>query len=178
MIQELCNIGNEHHIDTFYKIAVMEATQFQKFNHLTTDAAVNTIISEIPDNYQILITDLLPKDIKVSSPTKITDAGVLYSSDISFTLTPQDKYLQQLLETYNNKEVIVLVSKRKTNHLYGSVAQPLLFKYAPLNANDPSSIKGYTIDIEGETYGPERLFENVSFNIYTRGLAFQLAQEL
>jgi len=178
MIQELCNIGNEHSIDTFYKIAIIEASQLQKFNHLTPYATIESIITNIADSYQVLITDLLPKNIQVANPSKINDSGVTYDVKISFVLTPQDKNLQALLETYINKEVIALVSKRNTSHLFGTTAQPLLFKYSAIHTNDPSTLKGYAVTLEGETNGPEKMFENIAFNIYTRGLAFQLAAEM
>jgi len=178
MIQELCNSGHENFIDTPFKIAVFEISAFPFFNQLTSDATIESIITNLPNTAQVFYTELLPKNIQVSNPTKINTSGKTYTPHISFTLTPQDKNLQALLETFNNKEVIVLVSKRTTDHLYGTTAQPLLFVYHPLNANDPQSVKGYTVNIDGETFGPEAIFENVVFNIYSRGLAFQLAGDL
>lgn len=178
MIQELCNIGNEHLIDTFYKVAVFEATQLTRFNYLTADAAVLNIFETIPDDYQVLLTELLPEDITVTNPPSITSSGSLTKPSIKFTLTPQDKNLQTLLETYHNKEVVVLVSKRNTTHIYGTSAQPLLFSYSELNSNKPSGLKGYTINITGNVYGTSKLFENIVFTIYNRGLAFELAQEM
>lgn len=178
MIQELCNIGNEHIIDTFYKVSIFEASQLPAFNHLTNDAAVKSILDTIPDNYQVLLTDLLPENISVRNPSKITASGSTNQTTISFVVTPQDKNLQALLETYQNKEVVVLVSKRNTTHLYGTQAQPLLFSYSELNNNTPNGLKGYTINISGEGYGTTKLFENLTFTIYSRGLAFELAQEL
>jgi len=178
MIQQLCNIGHEHHIDTFFKIAVLETSLLPFFNHLTSDNSIENIITNIPDTSQVFIADLLPKNIRVNTTSRISSEGTLYKTTISFTLTPQDKNLQALLETYQNKEVLALVSKRNTSHLHGTKAQPMLFKYNPLNSNNPSVIKGYTITITGECYGAEKLYEDIVFNIYTRGLAFDLAQDL
>lgn len=178
MIQELCNIGNEHLIDTFYKIAVFEASQLTPFNHLTPYDTIKTILETVPDDFQVLLTDLLPEDITVKNPPSISDNGVINKTSISFTLTPQDKNLQDLLETYINQEVVVLVSKRNTHHLYGTSSQPLLFSYQEINANKPNAIKGYDVNISGESYGTTKLFEDITFNIYNRGLAFTLAQEI
>ena len=178
MIQELCNIGHENHIDTFYKIAIIEKSHLPNFNNLTADATVKSYIENLPDTAQVLLTDLLPKNIQVSNPPRISDIGVLQTANISFLLTPLDKNLQTLLETYLNKEVVVLISKRNISHLYGTQAQPLLFSYAPSHSNDPSVIKGYKVSIKGDCYGSDKQFEDVTFNIYTRGLAFQLAQEI
>jgi hypothetical protein len=178
MIQELCNIGNEHQIDTFFKIAIFEVSQLPYFNNLTSDETIENIITNIPDTSQVLIAELLPKNIRVDAGSKITDQGVVYTPNIAFTLTPQDKNLQALLEKYQNKEVITLISKRQTSYLYGTKAQPLLFEYDPIHSNDPSVLKGYAIKMYGEVLGAEKLFENITFNIYSRGLAFTLAQEL
>lgn len=178
MIQELCNIGNEHLIDTFYKVAVFESSQLPKFNHLTSDATILNIFETVPDDYQVLLAELLPEDISVSNPPTISDSGSLTKPNIRFTLTPQDKNLQALLETYHNQEVVILVSKRNTTHIYGTSSQPLLFSYSELNSNKPSGLKGYTVTIYGDVYGSAKLFEDVPFTIYSRGLAFELAQEM
>lgn len=178
MIQEICNIGTEHLIDTFYKVAIFEATQLPKFNHLTPDETIKSYLDNIPSDYQVLLTDLLPDSISVQNPTKISASGTTNQTTINFVVTPQDKNLQALLETYLNKEVVVLVSKRNTTHLYGTSAQPLLFKFNELNNPKASGLKGYTIILNGEGYGSTKIFKNFTFGIYERGLAFQLAQQL
>lgn len=178
MIQELCNIGNEHLIDTFYKVAILEATQLEMFNHLTPDDTIQSILDTIPDSHQVLITDLLPDSISVSNPAKLSESGVTNTTSISFVVTPQDKNLQTLLNTYQNQEVVALVSKRGTSHLYGTQAQPLLFKFSELNNPKPNGLKGYTISISGTGYGDTKIFEAIEFTIYNKGLAFQLAEPL
>lgn len=178
MIHELCNKGNEHHIDTFYKIAVFEASQLPYFSHMTKDDAIEDIITNLPDSSQVLITDLLENNLNVGHTTRLSASGKLFSTNITFTITPQDKNLQQLLDTYNDKEVVVLVSKRTTSHLYGTSIQPLVFKYDELNSPVPSVIKGYNITISGSGYGNGKIFEDIEFNIYSRGLAFELARQI
>ncbi len=178
MIQQICNLGNEYNIDTFYKIAIFEASQMRSFTFMTPEDTIKETLTTLPDDSQVLITDLLPNNIKVDHTTKTSNAGKLYASSISFTITPQHKSLQEILETYNNKEVVVLVSKHNTNHLYGTTTQPLLFKYAELNSPDPIAIKGYTITMKGDNYGASKIFEDLLFNIYSRGIAFSLPQSL
>lgn len=178
MIQEICNRGHEHHIDTFHKVAIFEATQLPFFSHLTADSVIEGIITNIPDSAQVLITELLENNLNLSHTSGFSAAGKLFTTNMGFTITPQDKNLQQLLDTYNNKEVVVLVSKRGTSHLYGTQLQPLLFKYDELNSPSPAAPKGYSITIAGSGYGTSKLYENIEFNIYSRGLAFVLAQEI
>lgn len=178
MITKICNTGNEHHIDTFYKIAIILADDLPKFSHLTNNNTIKEYITNLPDTAQVLITDLLPKNLSISNPTIIGSNGTTKKIAISFLLTPLDKNLQTLLAEFNNKEVIVLLSKRSTDNLYGTTLQPLLFSYSPKHSNNPSEIKGYTVSCSGETYSECIFYENIEFNIYTRGLAFELAQEI
>lgn len=178
MIQKLCNTGNEHYIDTFSQIAILEASQLPYFSNLSTDTKVENLITNLPDSAQVLITDLLPNNISVVHAPRFSAAGTLHNTAISLLITPQDKNLQQLLNTYQNKEVVVLVSKHNTSHLYGTQTQPLLFSYSEANAPSPEAIKGYAISINGDTYGESKMFEDITFNIYSRGLAFELAQSI
>ena len=178
MIQEICNIGNEHHIDTYHKIAIFRASQLPAFNHLTSDTAINDILTNIPDINDVLITDLLPMNMNSKHNNRPTVDGKVYKTSLSLVITPQDKNIQALLETYNNEEVVVLLSKHNTSHLYGTQSQPLIFIYSELNSPDPKKQKGYTVSIKGSGYGAAKIYEDIIFNIYTRGLAFELAQEL
>ncbi|MDO6813809.1 hypothetical protein [Tenacibaculum soleae] len=178
MIQEIKNHIDDHHIDTFYKIAVFEKSYLPNFTHLTPDAVIEDYITNITDSSQVMLLNLLQNNIKVNHSSSAKSPGKLYKTKISFTVTPQDKNVQQLLETYNNKEVVVLVSKRETNHLYGTTAQPLLFSFSELNNAKPNVIKGYSIQLTGTGYGGTKLFEEVTFNVFTRGLALQLAASL
>lgn len=178
MIQQICNTGNEHLIDTFHKVSIIEASQLPKFSHLSTDDFILNILENIPDDYQVLLADLLPESISVRNPIKVNSSGTTNKTSISFVLTPQDKNLQALLNTYQNQEVVILVSKRNTTHLYGTANQPLLFTFSELNNPKPNGLKGYTVSISGEGYGDTKIFENIIFTIYNRGLAFQLAQQI
>lgn len=178
MIQQLCNTGNEHHIDTYSRIAILEASQLPYFSDMSTETKVKDIITNLPDTAQVLLTDLLPNNINVVHAPRFSAAGTLYNTAISFLITPQDKNLQALLSTYQNKEVVVLVSKRNTSYLYGTFTQPLLFSFSEANSPAPEQQKGYTISINGDGYGKSMIFEEVVFNIYSRGLAFELAQSI
>lgn len=178
MIQHVCNIGSEYNVDAFNKVAVFEATQLIKFNNLTADVAIKQILDTVPNTHQVLITDLLPDNIRVSNPVLINGTGSRYSTNVSFVITPQDKNLQGLLNSYQNKEVVLLVSKRGVSHLYGTSAQPLLFSFSELNNPTHGKLKGYNVTVSGVSYGAAKLFEHLNFTIYQKGLAFGLAQEL
>lgn len=178
MIQNLCNIGHEHHIDTFYRIAVIEAGQLPYFSNLSTPAKIEGIITDLPDNSKAFTAQLLYNNVRVSHRSKISAHGRLFSNDIDFTITPQDANIKTLLDDFNNREVIVMISKRGSTHLYGFNIQPLLFRYDELNSPLPTDIKGYSISISGDTYGSAQLYEAVELNIFERGLAFQLADQL
>lgn len=178
MIQQIHNHIDDHHIDTFYKAAIIEHSYLPKFTHLTPDNVIQDYITNIADTSQVMLVNLLPNNINVNHSSSSKPSGKIYKSKISFTLTPQDKNLQQLLETYNNKEVVILISKRESNHLYGTSMQPLLFTFSELNNAKPNVIKGYSIQLTGEGYGGSKLFEEITFNIFSRGLAFQLASSL
>ncbi len=178
MIYDICNIANEHYLDTYHKVAIIQASQLPYFTHLTPNDTIEDYITNLPDSANVIITDLLPENIKVDGSTKVTASGRLYPVAVNYTQTPQDKALQELLETYNNQLVVVLVSKRAASFLYGTSAQPLLFTYDELNANNHAGIKGYNIKMDGEGYGPSKFFEEITFNIFSRGLAFQLAADI
>jgi hypothetical protein len=178
MIQEIHNHIDDHHIDTFYKVAIFEHSYLPKFTHLTPDTVIEDYITNVTDTSQTMLINLLQNNIKVNHSSSPKTSGKIYKTKISFTITPQDKNLQQLLETYNNKEVVILISKRETNHLYGTSTQPLLFTFSELNNAKPNVVKGYTVQLTGEGYGGSKLFEEITFNVFSRGLAFQLASSL
>lgn len=178
MIYNLCNTRNEHHIDTYHEVAIIESTQLAKFNHLTPDATIVDIITNLPDTSKAFITDLLPENIRPTGQTRIGSNGMVFPVSIAFTQTPQDKSILELLESYNNQLVIALVKKRGSSFLYGTSEQPLLFSFDELNSNNHQTIKGYSVSIEGSGYGHSKIFEDIQFNIFNRGLAFQLSEDL
>ncbi|HEA19966.1 MAG TPA: hypothetical protein ENH87_03510 [Pricia antarctica] len=139
---------------------------------------IEGIISALPDESKAFTAELLYNNVRVSHRSQISAQGRLWSNDIGFTLTPQDANLKNLLDDFNNEEVVVLLSKRGSTHLYGFNIQPLLFTYDELNSPLPTDIKGYSISISGNTYGSAQLYESVELDIYERGLAFELADQL
>ncbi len=178
MIHTLCNNGHEGHIDHFYKIAVFEATQLPYFTHFTNEEIIEEILTNLPDTAQVLIADLLPNNVNVAHSTGISASGKLYRTGIGFTITPQQKEIQKVLEEYNNEEVVVLISKHGSTHLYGTTAQPLLCTYDEVNSPQPGAVKGYAVRTSGSTYAKSIIFDHINFNIYQRGLPFVLAETL
>lgn len=177
MIYQLCNHNNEQ-IDTFFKVAVIKKEALSNFTHLDSDETIETIITSLPDSADVFIIDLLPENLRLTSNTKINASGKNYPVKAGFVVTPQDKNLQQLLETYNNQEVVLLLDQHTATYIYGTPLQPLLFKYSELHSSKASGLKGYSIDIDGDSYGAVKLLENIELNIFSRGLAFELAGSL
>ncbi|MCC4228393.1 hypothetical protein [Zunongwangia profunda] len=180
MIQNLCNIYGDENFDTFYKAMIIEASQLPKFNHLTKEQEVLTMINNLPQEFQAMTIRFLPERFSLGNRTRIQRGSRLYETDFSLPLVPQDANIQNLLETYNNKEVVVLITRHTHSHLYGTSEQPLLFTYEELHNPAPSGLKGYTLSMANESYGAPLYFagNEAEFPIINRGLAFQLAGSL
>lgn len=177
MIYQLCNEGYEQ-IATFFKIAIIKKSSLAFFTHLTPDDDVETIISNLSESANALIINLLPENLSIQDGTRTGDEGKGYQVSIGFTLTPQDKNLQGLLEQYNNEEVVVLLDKVGDTYVYGTTNNPLKMIYSSLHSNTGSGTKGYQIQIKGNTLGAPKMLENTELTIYNTGLAFQLAGQL
>lgn len=177
MIYQLCNRDHEQN-DTFYQVSVIKKSSLADFNHLTSDATIQSIITSLADSSEVIITDLLPENENISCTTRTNDNGKQYAVRAGFTLTPLDKNLQALLEQYNNQEVIVLLKKHNSTFLYGTTLSPLVFTYNELHSNTAQGLKGYSINISGTCLGASKQFEVLEFDIFSRGLAFELAGSL
>lgn len=177
MIYQLCNFNHEQ-IDTFYKVAIINKKALSEFTALSADDAITDIITNLPDTADAIITELLPEDLKLTAGNKISAEGTSFVVRSSFILTPQDRNLQNLLELYQNQEVVMVLDKRLATHIYGTPLQPLLFSYTELHSNKAQGAKGYTISIQGAANGASKILEGVALNIFNRGLAFQLAGSL
>lgn len=177
MIYQLCNQGYEQ-VSTFTSTAIIRKESLSYFNHLTSNDKIEEIITNIPDSANVIIMNLLPEDLNLDYKTKVDDSGKSYTARASMLLTPQDAALQQLLETYNNEEVVAMFNKNGATHIYGTPQTPLLFTYDEVHSNSGSGNKGYSLDINGRCLGKSKIFESITFNIYKRGLAFTLAGSL
>lgn len=180
MIQNLCNIFNESSFDTFFKIVIIEATQLPKFNHLTPDEEVLSVVNSLPSAFQAMVIPFIPEKFSLSSNTALVNENKQYRHSVSLPLIPQDAAIQGLLESFNNKLVVAFVVRHSHSHLYGTSEQPLLFTYDELHAPTPAALKGYNLAMAGETYGAAKYFagKETDFPVIDRGLAFQLAGSL
>ncbi len=158
MITNLCNLVTDFNLDTFYKIRVIETSQLPDFNHLTNKIDVLAILNGIPETVQAMDIPLLPEKTSIKNDTKIRGGNKTYDAKISFPLVPMDDALKALLETYNNRLVIAFVFRKTHAHLYGTSAQPLLFSYDELHSPNTIGLKGFSITMDGESYGDAKYF--------------------
>jgi len=180
MIQDLCNVIEDINLDTYYKAFIIEASQLPSFNYLTPDAEILGIVNSLPVEFQAMLIRFIPEKFNLASRTAIQNGNKIHKYSVSLPLVPQDENIQNLLETYNNKEVVVFITRHTHSVLYGTQAQPLLFTYDDLNANTLTGIKGYDLAMAGDGYGAAKLFagSEAAFPVINRGLAFQLAGSL
>ncbi len=176
-MQNLCNLVEEQNLDTFYRILIAEASSLPRFDNLTSQEEILTVLNSLPSTHQAMIIPLLPEKYNIGSGTKLNNRSTGYAHNISFPLVPQDAAIKSLLETYNNKTVVAFLTRQSHSYLYGTSAQPMLFTFDELHAPNKTSLKGYTISMQGESYGPAIYFagSEEDFPVINRGLAFQLA---
>lgn len=177
MIQSLCNLVDDTNLETFYKVTIIEASKLPVFNNLTPKEQILGIINSLPNSFQAMVLPLLPEKLGLTSGSDNTGGNSSFNHSISFPLVPQDAAIKALLDTYNNKLVVVFLTRLTHSYLYGTQAQPLLFSYDELHAPGPQALKGYTLSQRGRTYGSSIYFEGneASFPVVNRGLAFKLA---
>lgn len=174
MIHQLCNLEHEQ-IEVFFKIAIIKKSSLTYFNHLSSLDTVEDIITNLPDTADVIISEFMPEDISHRNSPRINDQGKYNAISLGFLLTPQNKNLQDLLDAYNNSEVVVLLERPSTTLLYGTPETPLLMKYEAKHSNQSQGAKGYDISIDGNVFGSPKNYEGITLNIFSRGLAFDLA---
>lgn len=180
MIYNLANLVEENNFDTFHKATIIEASQLPTFNYLSNKQNILTVLNSIPPSAQAMVVPFLQENFNLANATQIKNGNKHYSTSFSFPLVPQDAAMQELLETYNNRLVVAFITRHSHSQLYGTQAQPLLFTFDELHANNTTGLKGYTLKMSGEGYGPPLYFEGAEadFPIVQRGLAFKLAGTL
>lgn len=180
MIHNLSNIVAENNFDTFYKATIIEASQLPDFNYLSPKDTILTVLNSLPPSAQAMVVPFLLESLSLSSSTQIKNGNKHYSTSLSFPLVPQDAAMQELLESYNNRLVVAFITRHTHSQLYGTQAQPLVFTFDELHAQNPTGLKGYTLRMSGDGYGPPLYFagSETDFPIVQRGLAFQLSGSL
>lgn len=184
MIASLCNIVEDFNMDTFDSIVIFDNRFIPKFNHLTDPDFIATVVygeelQEGDDEYAIIIP-LLPEKLIVSSNPKVVNQNDSFFHSISFPVVPQDKNLRILFSKFNNREVVALLNRKTFSQLYGTSIQPLLFTVSELHSNNKRGLKGFTINISGESYALPLYLDPEIEEIDTskNALAFNLAGEL
>lgn len=180
MIHNLCNLVDDVNFDLFYKATIIEASQLPNFDHLSLNDDILGIVNSLPESFQAMVVPFIHEKFSLSDGTRINNGNINFNPKLSLPIVPQDANVQQLLNTFNNRQVVVLVTRRSHSYLYGTSAQPLLFTYSELHANNPTGLKGYTLNMQGDSYGPALYFagRESEFPVIRRGLAFELAGSL
>jgi len=180
MIYNLCNLIDETNLDSFYKILIVEASKLPAFDHLTPKNEVLGIINSLPESFQAMVVPFMRDKHSLSSSPKNNNGNTIWNHGISFPVVPQDEAIQDLLESFQNREVVAFMVRITHSHLYGTQLQPLLFSYDELHSPNKLGLKGFTISLQGETYGAPMYFagSEAEFPVINRGLAFQLAGSL
>jgi len=178
MIHQFCNTQHEGHVDSFCKILILKSSILSFFTHFKAADEVFDMVTNLPDGVDALIVDLLYNDINVQKGTRVSGNGKLFNNDITFTITPQSKEVITALDVFNNNEVVALLFKKTTSQLYGTTAQPLVFSYSEINGPAPGDIKGYQVNVTGDTYGECFVFNETNINVFLSCLAEPLPKTL
>lgn len=179
MVQDLRCIYRERDLRVFNQIFIVEATQLPLFSHLSKNEDVLTILNSIPETFQAMHM-ALKFDHSVQNPTQLENNSTRNNVAISFPVGPQDQALRNVLDTYQNKEVVALLKKSNMHYLYGSSLHPLTFIYQELHGSNNEDQKGYSITLQGFAPAQPKLFTQaeIDANPIINGLAFELAQSL
>lgn len=156
---------------------IAEASALPRFDEVTPKEEVLSIINSLTVNSQAMVIPLLPEKYTLNSGAKLINGNSGFGHRISFPVVPPDAAIKSLLETFNNRMVIAFFTRITHSHLYGTSAQPLLFSFSELHAPDKKGLKGFTLDMQGDTYGSALYFagREETFPVINRGLAFELA---
>lgn len=180
MVYDLCNLYEQDNLDTFHEINIISTKNLPEFNDLDKNDDVLSLINSLPQEHNILRIPLMPEKYSVRSETRILKNNKKFETKINFPLTPQDRNLKQILDMYNNQTVVVFLKRHLQSQLYGTGMQPLLMTYEELHSSKSTGLKGFTLNIEGTTYGASRYFTaaEVEDSPIVQGLAFELAGSL
>lgn len=180
MIHNLCNLVEEENLITFYKPTIIEAAQLPRLDHLSLNDTILGIVDILPESFQAMVVPFIRERFTLSVGTRINKGNINFNPRLSLPIVPQDANVQELLESFNNKQTVVMVTKRNYSYLYGSSVQPLLFTYSEMHATNPIGLKDYNLNMQGDTYGPALYFlgSEIDFPVLRRSLAFELAGTL
>ena len=178
MLDTIANKQNDNNLDVFIKAVIYTADHVNKFDRFTTLEDLETYLTNINENANVLTLDLFPDDVSINHVPTIKKTSKLFSTKINFKVTPQTETIQSVLKKYNNKEVFIVLQKNETQHLYGNSKQPLLLTYSELHNTSHGKIKGYTVSISGKTTEEVRYINIGDFNIIERLLSSPLSAGL
>lgn len=176
----LCNLVQQDNLDTFYKVLIASKEDLPPFDELTPQDEIIAIMNSLPESFKAFTFPFLPDKHNVNAGFRSINGSTGHNVSVSAPLVPQDRAIKELLDDYQNTEVVVLLTRIEHSVLFGTQAQPLLFTYDEMHSSNKTGLKGYSLNMSGTTYGSPLYFEGreSEFPVINRGLAFQLAGSL
>lgn len=104
------------------------------------------------DDQALIITNLVPEDLKYPASVKLTDAGMLRDYKIDVSVYNQSAHTEAQLEDFDHKKVIVVLHHAKGKFIIGCNEMPLTFSFNDDNTTNPALDNGYTIVCRGNAY--------------------------
>ncbi|TXK73938.1 hypothetical protein [Mesonia sp. HuA40] len=180
MVYNFCNQQLDASLDTSKTISIIKKSHLPLFNHLDRKKSILQVLNSLPDTADAIHMPFLIEKNSINAATNVRNQNEAWSLSIQFPFTPQNANVLQVLNTYNNTEVVALIHKTNSAKLYGTSLQPLLFTFEEINSPVPQSLKGFSISITGRTYGSPLYFTNqeITENPIVQGLAFPLSGPL
>lgn len=111
-------------------------------------AAQVTHVQSLLDNYGVIATDT----IDVNITPKQSAEGTIYPTDVVFTFSNRTEALENYLDSYQNKPVVVIATLNTgIKKLYGTKEEPLILNYKIDEGKKAEDLGIISVSIKGET---------------------------
>lgn len=178
MIKKLTDEFIENNIDVYDKSIVYLAKDFIKFDGFTPLNSLETILKRISNSQQVVFCNLLPENLDTSLPTQLKNGLKQWKVSISYVISGVAEEHQQIVESYNGKQVFVVLEKNRHHKLFGTSKEPLLFIANELDSPKRTALKGYAVTISGIVTEPARFISTESYSLIERSLVQQLVVQI
>lgn len=104
------------------------------------------------EDLAVVISSLIPEDLKFPSTSKMTDAGMLKDYKIEISINNQNPLTIEGLENLHNRKVIVVLHHAAGRIILGCNEMPLEYLYNDDNTTNPQNDNGFTVTCRGNAY--------------------------